>query len=39
VSNPVTRSNVGTRFDYQVSKNNTVTGRYQFFAILGGRRD
>jgi hypothetical protein len=31
VPNPRTRSNVGTRFDYQVSKNNTLTGRYQFF--------
>ncbi len=31
VSNPRTRTNIGTRFDYQVSKNNTLTGRYQFY--------
>ena len=31
VPNPRTRTNVGTRFDYQVSKNNTLTARYQFF--------
>jgi len=31
VSNPRTRTNVGTRFDYQVSKNNTLTARYQFY--------
>jgi hypothetical protein len=31
VSNPRTRTNVGTRFDYQVNKNNTLTARYQFY--------
>ena len=31
VPNPRTRTNVGTRFDYQISKNNTLTGRYQFY--------
>jgi hypothetical protein len=31
VPNPMTRTNVGTRFDYQVSKDNTLTGRYQFY--------
>jgi len=31
VPNPATRTNVSTRFDYQVSKNNTLTARYQFF--------
>ncbi len=31
VPNPRTRTNIGSRFDYQVSKNNTLTGRYQFF--------
>ena len=31
VPNPRTRTNIGTRFDYQVSKNNTLTARYQFF--------
>ncbi len=31
VSNPRTRTNVGTRFDYQVNKNNTLTARYQYF--------
>jgi len=31
VSNPRTRTNIGTRFDYQVSKNNTLTARYQFY--------
>ncbi|MBA3914206.1 MAG: carboxypeptidase regulatory-like domain-containing protein, partial [Acidobacteriales bacterium] len=32
VPNPRTRTNVGTRFDYQISKNNTLTARYQFFS-------
>src|SRR5262249_46149345 len=31
VSNPRTRSNVSPRLDYQLSKNNTLTARYQFF--------
>jgi hypothetical protein len=31
VSNPRSRINVGPRIDYQVSKNNTLTLRYQFF--------
>jgi len=31
VSNPRTRTNIGTRFDYQVSKNNTLTARCQFY--------
>ncbi len=31
VPNPRTRNNVGSRFDYQVSKNNTLTARYQFY--------
>ena len=31
VPNPRTRTNVGTRFDYQITKNNTLTARYQFF--------
>ena len=31
IPNPRTRTNVGTRFDYQVGKNNTLTARYQFF--------
>ena len=31
VPNPHTRTNIGPRFDYQVSKNNTLTARYQFF--------
>jgi hypothetical protein len=31
VSNPRTRTNLGPRFDYQISKNNTLTARYQFF--------
>ena len=28
---PHTRTNLSPRFDYQVSKNNTLTARYQFF--------
>ena len=31
VPNPHTRTNIGTRFDYQISKNNTLTARYQFY--------
>jgi carboxypeptidase family protein len=31
VANPRTRTNLGPRLDYQVSKNNTLTARYQFF--------
>ncbi|MBV8050893.1 MAG: TonB-dependent receptor [Acidobacteriaceae bacterium] len=31
VPNPRTRVNVGPRVDYQISKNNTLTVRYQFF--------
>lgn len=31
VSNPRSRENIGPRLDYQVSKNNTLTVRYQFF--------
>ena len=31
VPNPRTRTNLGPRFDYQISKNNTLTARYQFF--------
>jgi len=31
VSNPRMRTNLGPRFDYQVSKNNTLTARYQYF--------
>jgi len=31
VPNPRTRLNVGPRVDYQISKNNTLTIRYQFF--------
>ena len=30
VPNPSTRTNVSPRIDYQVSKNNTLTARYQF---------
>ncbi len=29
--NPHTRTNIGTRFDYQVNTNNTLTARYQFY--------
>src|SRR6202044_311753 len=29
--NPHTRTNIGTRIDYQVSKNNSLTARYQFY--------
>ncbi|MGO9123752.1 MAG: carboxypeptidase regulatory-like domain-containing protein [Terriglobales bacterium] len=31
IPNPRTRLNLGPRIDYQVSKNNTLTARYQFF--------
>jgi Carboxypeptidase regulatory-like domain len=31
IPNPRTRLNLGPRLDYQVSKNNTLTVRYQFF--------
>ncbi len=31
VPQPHTRTNLSPRFDYQVSKNNTLTARYQFF--------
>jgi hypothetical protein len=30
VPNPSTRTNISPRIDYQVSKNNTLTARYQF---------
>src|SRR5208283_1069267 len=31
VANPQTRTNVSPRIDYQVSPNNTLTARYQFY--------
>ncbi|MGB9075165.1 MAG: carboxypeptidase regulatory-like domain-containing protein [Terriglobales bacterium] len=31
VPNPRTRTNIGPRIDYQVSPNNTLTARYQFY--------
>lgn len=31
VANPRTRTNISPRIDYQVSKNNTLTARYQYF--------
>jgi hypothetical protein len=31
IPNPRTRLNLGPRFDYQVSKNNTLTVHYQFY--------
>jgi hypothetical protein len=31
VPNPRHRTNIGPRFDYALSKNNTLTARYQFF--------
>jgi hypothetical protein len=31
VPNPRTRTNLSPRIDYQVSKNNTLTGRYQYY--------
>jgi hypothetical protein len=30
-ANPFTRTNIAPRVDFQVSKNNTLTGRYQFW--------
>jgi hypothetical protein len=31
VPNPRYRTNIGPRFDYAISKNNTLTARYQYF--------
>ncbi len=31
VANPRTRTNLGPRLDYQISPNNTLTARYQYF--------
>ncbi len=31
VPNPHTRTNISPRLDYQISKNNTLTARYQFY--------
>jgi hypothetical protein len=31
VPNPHTRTNIGPRIDYQISTNNTLTARYQFY--------
>jgi hypothetical protein len=31
IPNPHTRTNIGARLDFQISKNNTLTGRYQYF--------
>jgi Carboxypeptidase regulatory-like domain len=31
VPNPRTRTNISPRIDYQISKNNTLTARYQFY--------
>lgn len=31
VPNPHTRTNLAPRFDYSISKNNTLTARYQYF--------
>ncbi len=31
VPNPRTRTNIGPRLDYQISPNNTLTARYQFY--------
>lgn len=31
VANPRTRTNIGPRIDYQVSKNNTLSARYQYY--------
>ncbi len=31
VPNPRTRTNIGPRFDYQVTPNNTLTARYQYY--------
>ena len=32
VPNPRTRTNISPRLDYQISKNNTLTARYQYFS-------
>jgi uncharacterized membrane protein YgcG len=31
IANPKTRDNIGPRLDYQISKNNTLTARYQYY--------
>ncbi len=31
IPNPHTRTNIGARFDFQLSTNNTLTARYQFY--------
>ena len=31
VPNPMTRTNISPRLDYQLSKNNTLTARYQYY--------
>ena len=31
VPNPMTRTNIAPRLDYQISKNNTLTARYQYY--------
>ena len=31
VPNPMTRTNIAPRLDYQLSKNNTLTARYQYY--------
>jgi hypothetical protein len=31
ISNPRTRTNIGPRFDYQLTKNNSLTVRYQYY--------
>jgi hypothetical protein len=31
IANPRQRTNIGPRLDYQISKNNTLTARYQYF--------
>jgi hypothetical protein len=31
VANPRTLTNIGPRVDYQITRNNTLTGRYQYF--------
>jgi hypothetical protein len=31
VSNPRTRTNIGPRIDYQITSNNTLTARYQYY--------
>src|SRR5437588_12263994 len=37
VPNPHTRTNVGTRIDYQISKNNTLTGHNPDQGCTGSR--